>query len=178
MAAETLHEGTAEPAENAGLPQMNVGTFPSQWFWLAVTFGLLMVILKKSVLPAIEGGIANRKAQIGGDLRDAETARKKSQDALAAYDSALAQARAKALAHADENRKKLGTEIDRLKAEADAKAQGASAAAEARIAAERNKAMGHVRASAADAARDIVERLIGVPVSAEDAANAVDGKRA
>jgi F-type H+-transporting ATPase subunit b len=178
MAAEELHEGTAEPAENAGLPQMDVGTFPSQWFWLAVTFGLLMVILRRVALPAIAGGIEGRKAKIGGDLRDAETARKKAQEALTAYESALAQARAKALAHADENRKKLTAEIDTLKAAADARAQTAAAAAETRIKAEHEKAAVQVRASAADAAREIVERLIGVSVSAEDAAKAVDGKRA
>lgn len=177
MAAE-IHEGTAEPAESAGLPQMNVDTFPSQWFWLAVTFGLLMILFSKVVLPNLAGGIANRTAKIGGDLREAEAARKKAQDALTAYESALAQARAKALAHADENRKKLTAEIDKLKADADAKAQAASAAAESRIVAERAKAAAHVRASAAEAARDIVERLIGVSVSPDEAAKAVDAKRA
>ena len=38
-AAEGTVEGTAQPAEHAGLPQMDVGTFPSQVFWLAITFG-------------------------------------------------------------------------------------------------------------------------------------------
>ena len=47
------------------------------------------------------------------------------------------------------------------------------AVAEKRIAAERSKALTGVRTAAAEAAAVIVERLIGVSVSAEDAAKAV-----
>jgi F-type H+-transporting ATPase subunit b len=176
-AAEGTIEGTVVPAETTGLPQMDVSTFPSQLFWLAVTFGLLLIVLSKVALPNIAGGIANRKARIDGDLAGAEAARKNASDALAAYESALAQARARALAHADENKKRLTAELDRLKADADAKAQSATAAAEARIASERAKAASQVRASAAEAASAIVERLIGVSVGADEAAKAVDERR-
>ena len=47
------------------------------------------------------------------------------------------------------------------------------AIADTRIAAERSKALTGVRAAAAEAAAVIVERLIGVNVSLEEAANAV-----
>jgi F-type H+-transporting ATPase subunit b len=175
--AENTIEGTAaDGAPHAsGLPQMNAETFPSQIFWLAITFGALFIVMWRVAVPRIGGAIEARKARIEGDLGEAERARKNAADALAAYESALAQARAKALAMADENRKKLNAEVDTLKADADAKAQSATASAEARIAAERNKAAAQVRASAADAATAIVERLIGVSVTADDAASAIDG---
>lgn len=174
-AAGNTIEGTAVPAEHAvGLPQMDTSTFPSQWFWLLVTFALLMIVLRNVALPGIAGGIANRKTRIDGDLGAAEGARKDAQDALAAYEKALADARSRALQLADENRKRLIAELDKTKAAADAEAQRMTADAEARIAAGRAKAASGVRAAAADAAASIVDRLIGVAVPANDAAAAVD----
>jgi F-type H+-transporting ATPase subunit b len=166
-------EGTAVPEGHAGLPQMNAGTFPSQIFWLVVTFGLLFLVLWRKTLPMIEGAIGQRRGRIEGDLATAETFRKDAQGALAAYEAALTQARARAHQLADENRKIIVGEIERLKAAGDAEAQKAFSIAEARIAAEHGKALAGVRTAAAEAAGEIVERLIGVRVSAEDAAKAV-----
>lgn len=167
-------EGTGAPGGHAGvLPQMKVDTFPGQIFWLAVTFGLLFLVLWRKTLPMIEGAIGQRRGRIEGDLATAETFRKDAQGALAAYEAALSQARARAHQLADENRKSVVGEIDRLKAAADAEAQKAFGIAETRIAAERGKALAGVKTAAADAAAEIVERLIGVRVSTEDAAKAI-----
>lgn len=178
MAAAATTEGTeaaGHPAGEAGLPQMNPEFFASQIFWLVITFGLLFLVLSRVTLPKIAGSLAARKNRIEGDLNAAERSRKDASDALADYETALAQARGKALAMADENRKRIVGEIDALKSAADAKAQEAMGNAEARIAAERTKAEGSIRSAAAEAAASIVERLLGVPVSGEEAANAVDG---
>jgi F-type H+-transporting ATPase subunit b len=172
-ASRETTEGTAVPEGHAGLPQMNVGTFPSQIFWLVVTFGLLFLVLWRKTLPMIEGAIGQRRGRIEGDLGTAENFRKEAQGALTAYEAALAQARARAHQLADENRKITVAEIERLKAAADAEAQNAFGIAEKRISAERGKALVGVRTAAAEAAAQIVERLIGVAVSTEDAAKAV-----
>jgi F-type H+-transporting ATPase subunit b len=172
-AAEGTVEGTEQPAEHAGLPQMDVGTFPGQVFWLAITFGLLFLVLWRTTLPMISGVIGARRSRIEGDLGTAESLRKDAANALAGYESALATARTRALKLADENRKRIVGEIEQLKTAAGATAQGSMADAEKRIAAERTKALTGVKTAAADAAADIVERLIGTPVSREEAANAV-----
>lgn len=176
MAAATIEEteSTKAPAEEAGLPQFNPEHFASQIFWLAVIFGLLFILLSRVTLPKIAGGLAARKNRIDGDLNAAEQSKKHASDALAEYESALAQARGRALAMADENRKRIVAEIDRLKNAADAKAQEAMSKAEARIAAERTRAEGNIRLAAGEAAASIVERLLGVTVSSDEAAKAVD----
>jgi len=176
MAAATIEgtESTGQP-EEAGLPQMNPEHFAGQIFWLAITFGLLFVLLSRVTLPKIAGSLAARKNRIDGDLSAAERSRKDASDALADYETALAQARGRALAHADENRKRIVGEIESLKNAADAKAQEAMGKAEARIAAERTRAEGSIRSAAAEAAASIVERLLGVAVSGDEAAAAVDG---
>lgn len=179
MAEAATIEGTVEPGESAGLPQMDVESFPSQMFWLVITFGLLFVVLSKLTLPRIAGSIADRRGRIEGDLGAAEASRQGAANEQTAYETALAQARSRAQGLADENRKRVTAEIDALKAAAGTEAQSAMAAAEKRIAAERGKAESHIRSSAAEAAADIVERLIGVKVAGDDAAKAVDaaGKR-
>ncbi|HYM17345.1 MAG TPA: hypothetical protein VEU06_02175 [Micropepsaceae bacterium] len=156
---------------------MDVGTFPSQIFWLAVTFTVLFVVLWKVTLPKISGAISDRRNRIEGDLATADKAQKTASEALKSYEAHLAQARARALALADENRKKITGEIDEIKAAADREAHAATSAAEARIAAERAKAGTSVVQSAAEAAVEIVSRLIGVEVSAQEAASAVAAKR-
>jgi len=180
MAAATTEgtEAAGHPAEEAGLPQMNPEHFASQIFWLVITFGLLFVLLSRVTIPKIASSLAARKNRIDGDLGAAEKSRKDAADALTDYETALAQARGKAHALADENRKRIVGEIEGLKNAADAKAQDAMAKAEARISAERVRAEGNIRSAAAEAAASIVERLLGVAVSGDEAAAAVDGGKA
>jgi F-type H+-transporting ATPase subunit b len=172
-APEGTIEGTVAPEGHAGLPQMSTGSYPSQIFWLVVTFGLLFLVLWRVTLPMIAGAIGARRNRIEGDLSTAESLRKDAAGALASYEAALAQARTRAHQLADENKKRVVAEIEQLKAEAEAEAQSLLGEAEKRIAAERGKSVAGVKAAAADAAADIVDRLIGAKVSAEDAAGAV-----
>ena len=152
---------------------MDVGTFPSQVFWLAITFGLLFLVLSRTTIPMIAGVIGARRNRIEGDLGTAESLRKDAANALAGYESALASARSRAIQLANENRNRVVVEIEQMKAKADAIAQASMADAERLIATERARAVGGVKAAAADAAADIVQRLLGTPVSPEEAANAV-----
>jgi F-type H+-transporting ATPase subunit b len=173
MAAPVTSEGTAAPGSQQGLPQMDVNTFPSQIFWLAVTFSLLFIVLWKVTLPKISGAITDRRTRIDGDLATADDAQKAASDALKGYEAHLVQAKARALTLADENRKKITAELDGIKQAADKDAKATMSAAEARIAAERAKAGTSVVQSAAEAAAAIVSRLIGVEVSVQEAANTV-----
>jgi F-type H+-transporting ATPase subunit b len=167
-------------AVHSGLPQMDVSTFPSQIFWLAVTFGLLYLVLSRVTLPRVAATITRRRNRIDGDLATAEQSRKDAADALTAYDTGLAQARARAQVMAEENRKTILAEIERMKKEADAKAQESLSRAEKHIAAERVRASASVKASAAEAAAAIVARLTQQSVSTADAmaaVNAVESER-
>ena len=174
-APETTIEGTVAPAQHAGLPQMDTTTFPSQVFWLAVTFGLLFVVLSRMTLPMIAGSIGARRNRIEGDLGAAEQLRSDASAALAAYEAALGAARGRALALAEENRKRITGEVDALKNTAEAQSQTTIAAAEKSIATSRQAALAHVRTAAGEAAADIVERLIGERITPADAAKAVGG---
>ncbi len=172
MAAGTT-SSTEVPAKGAGFPPFKTETFPSQIFWLVITFAFLFVVLWRIAGPRIKGVLVTRRRQIDGDLAKAQSHRADAEGASAAYQSALAAARGRAQALAEENRQRIGGEIDRAKADADAAAQVEIAKAEARIAASRGEARAHVAKAAQDAAIAIVARLTGDTVAADEAASAV-----
>ena len=164
---------TEAPKKEGGFPPFDTTTFPSQFFWLAISFAFLFTVLWRVAGPRINGAITNRRGAINGAIGEAGKARSDAEAAQAAYETALAGARARANALAEDTRTKLNAEIAKAKAAADAKAHDATAAAEARIASTRESAKAAVAAAARDAAIAIVERLTGDQVSAEDAAKAL-----
>lgn len=159
--------------EPAGFPPFKTETYPSQLFWLTISFVLLFIVVWRIALPRIGGALTARKGQIDGDLGAAEMHRREAADASAAYDAALAAAKARAHGLADENRRRLNAEVDAAKAKAEAEAQAGMQAAEARIAQTRNAARAHVAQAAQDAAAAIVQQLTGDNVSADEARAAV-----
>jgi len=169
MAITGALENIAAAEQHSGLPQLRIETFPSQLFWLLVTFTLLFLFLWRVTLPRIALAIAERRNRIDGDLEAADTLRKQAADTLASYEAALAQARNRAHQLAEENRKQILAEIDRIKAAADADSQAAMKEAENRILQARDKSLASVKAAAAVAASDIVERLIGIRIGTDDA---------
>ena len=174
MAEEPVtHTTTEAPKKEGGFPPFDTTTFPSQLFWLVVTFAFLFTVLWKVAGPRINGAITNRRGVINGAIAEAGKARGDAEAAQAAYETALAGARARGNALAEETRQTLNAEIAKAKADADAKAHDAMAAAEASIAATREAAKAHVKEAAQGAAIAIVERLTGDKVSAEDAAAAI-----
>jgi F-type H+-transporting ATPase subunit b len=168
---------TAVPEKSGGFPPFDVATFPSQIFWLGVTFVFLFVVLWRIAGPRIASTLQARRGRINDDLAAAQAGRTGAQAAEAAYQTALAAARARAQALAEANRKEVSQEIDRDKAAADAKTQDDIAKAETRIAATREEARGHVARAAGEAAIAIVAHLTGETVSAAEAETALAAAR-
>jgi len=173
MAGVTATTEVPAKKEGAGFPPFKTETFPSQLFWLAITFGFLFVVLWRVAGPRINAAITLRRNTINEAIEAANRARGDADAASAAYDTALAGARARAHAVAEQTRQAMNAELTKAKAEADAAASAAMHAADARIQASREQARGHVANAARDAAIAIVARLTGETVSAEDAAKAV-----
>jgi F-type H+-transporting ATPase subunit b len=174
MAEAPAHtETTQVPKKEGGFPPFDTTTFPSQFFWLAVTFAFLFTVLWRLAGPRINDAITSRRGAINGAIAEAGKARSEAETAQAGYEKALAAARSRANALAEETRQSLNAEIAKAKADADAQAHDAMAAADARIAGTRESAKAAVTAAALGAAIAIVERLTGDKVSAEDAAKAI-----
>lgn len=155
------------------MPQLNLGDFAPQLVWLAICFIGLYIIMAKAALPRIGSVLEQRRDKIASDLDQAERLKADTETALADYQSALAEARARAHAIAEETRIKLKSETDAQARELEDQLGEKTADAEARIAIAKNAAMAQVRAVAADAASAIVKELIDKSVSKTKAQNAV-----
>lgn len=161
LAEEAAHAaGEAAHSEGGGLPQMDVSTFPSQIFWLAVTFGLLYWIMSTLVLPRLGAAIEERRDRIADDLDRAAESRRLAEEAEASYNRSLQDARAKAQAIAAATREEVGAEIGAQQKDAEASLAAKTEAAERRIAEMKASAAVKVREAAADTTRAIVEALI------------------
>jgi F-type H+-transporting ATPase subunit b len=172
----STNSGTTAPAsKSGGFPPFDTRTFESQLFWLTITFGVMFVVLWRLAGPRIQGVIAERRKHIADDLATAQTHRQDAELASSAYQAALTAARGRAHALAEENRKRMNDEIARAKAQADADAHAATAKADERIAVLRAEAKVHMIKAAQEAAVQIVTRLTGDTVTAEDAAAAMAG---
>ena len=150
------------------MPQLNPLDWAPQLIWLLITFGVLYLLMVYVALPRIGSVIEARAARIAADLATAEKLRRKTEEAIAAYEQALAEAKQKAHAIVEEGRLKLKAETAAERARLDKDLAKKSAEAEARIDKAKASAMKDVSAVAADVATDIVRRLIGVaPAKAE-----------
>jgi F-type H+-transporting ATPase subunit b len=156
------------------MPQLDFATYLPQLFWLAVTFMLLYVFMSWVALPRIGSVLAQRRNRIDGDLEKASQMRAEAEAVIAAYERALAEARAEAQQTLKEITDRLNAETaEQLRKAAEA-LDAETAAAERRIGEARAAALGNIRSVSVDVARAAAAKLAGIEVDAASTAAAVD----
>jgi F-type H+-transporting ATPase subunit b len=170
MAAPTA---TTEAPAQHGFPPFETQYFPSQIVWLALTFVLLYVLMARVALPRITAILAERSKRIAEDIATAQGLKERSDAAQAAYEKALADARARAQNMANAAREHEAATAEETNKRLEAQLRERLTAAEKSIASTRATAMGNVGTIAAEAAGAIVERLIGQTPPAHEVAAAL-----
>lgn len=172
--ASTASTGTPTDAPHAKVfPPLDVGTFAPQLVWLALTFALLYVMLKRVVLPRVGEVIEERSDRVKRDLAQAETLKAETAKALANYEQALSDARAQAGTIVKSMRDKLADEVGKERAKVDAQIAAKLAEAETRIAETKSRALASVGEIASEAAGTIVTRLIGAEPTKDEVKRAL-----
>jgi F-type H+-transporting ATPase subunit b len=162
--AEPTHTATeaSPPGEHKGaFPPFDAHTFASQLLWLVIAFVALYALMSRWALPRVGAIIENRQQRIAGDVAEAGRLKQDSEAALAAYEKALADARARAQAIANETRDKQAAAAEARRRTLEDELNARIAEAEKSIAATKEAAMRNVRGIAEEATRAIVERLVG-----------------
>jgi F-type H+-transporting ATPase subunit b len=156
------------------MPQLNFETFPSQLFWLAVTFIVLYILMSWIGLPRLTAAIDARRQRREDDLARAAELKSEADAADAAFQRTMAEARVEAQAAIKETTDRLAAEAaERQRALAAALAQQIDEA-ERRIAETKQQALSEVRGIAADVGRAVVEKLTGSVPDQARLASAVD----
>jgi F-type H+-transporting ATPase subunit b len=159
------------------MPQLNPLDWAPQIIWLVITFGVLYLLMKRVALPKIGSVIEMRQGRIAGDLEAADKLRRETQEAIAAYEQALAKAKARAHGIAQEARNTLKDEVAAERAALERDLSAKSAEAEARIHQAKVSALKEVSAVASETATEIVRRLIGIAPTKPEVSAAVAAAR-
>ncbi|MTI42908.1 F-type H+-transporting ATPase subunit b [Roseibium hamelinense] len=157
----------------AGFPPFDSSTFASQILWLAITFGLFYWIMKNVAVPRIAGILEDREDRIAGDIAEANRLKQETDEAIAAYEQALAEARAKAHGIAQDTRSKLKADQEARREKAEADLNKKLIDAEAQIAKVKSEALDQVGDIASETTSALVEALIGKAPTKTDLNKAV-----
>lgn len=154
------------------MPQFDPTTFASQLFWLAVTFVLLYIVVSRFAIPRLGKVLEQRQKTVDDDLDRAQQLKAETEVAIATYEKALAEARAKAHDVLRETQDQISKAADTRNREVADKLAAKIKEGEDRIAATRDDAMTQVKGIAAGAAVAIAQKLAGLSVD-EASAQAV-----
>jgi F-type H+-transporting ATPase subunit b len=169
------HTGTAvqQSAEHSkAFAPLDPTTFPSQLLWLAITFALLYVLVRRVMSPRVASVIEKRRNRIKGDIALAEELKADTQAALARYSQALADARSNAGEIAKDLRQKVTVEVGKERARMDAEISARVSEAEKRIAAAKATALASVNEIATEVASAIVSKLIDEKITTDEVKSA------
>ncbi|MGV6812759.1 MAG: F0F1 ATP synthase subunit B' [Brevirhabdus sp.] len=159
-----------------GMPQLCFDWYSNQIFWLLVALVAIYFILTTIALPRIASVLAERQGTIMGDIAAAEELKAKAVEAEAAYNQALADARAEAQNIIAAAKADIQKDLDAALAQADAEIAAKAAESEKKIAEIRESAMESVTEVAKDTAKEIVSALSPAKVDARSITSAVNAR--
>src|SRR6476659_8585544 len=147
--------------------------FFSQLFWLLIVFGIIFFGIGRGMLPKIRSTVDARDRKIAEDLERAQAARAGADETEAQWRARMDAARTEAARIAQEAKQASALETEaKVKAAAD-QLTAKQESAEARIREAFTSARSEIENVAADAAREMVQRLTGIQVDPKEAASAV-----
>lgn len=166
--------GVAHDGGHSGVfPPFDATSFASQLLWLAITFGLFYLFIRRVAAPQIGSILETRRDRIARDLAEAAKAKEEADGAVAAYETELATARKNALEIGNKARDEAKAKAEADRKAAEAGLEGKLADAEKRIADLRASGMKEVGKIAEDTASAILGQLTGGKFSASEIANAI-----
>lgn len=166
--------GHGEGESSAGLPQLETSTFPSQLFWLCITFGILYAVFSRKSLPEISGVLENRAQHIQSDLETAENLRSQAEAAQNAYESSLNGARHEAHKIMQELQDSLKAKAEKQNETFRKKAEKDIRELEQRIATEKAEAMSEMNGIAAEIAAEAARKIVGINADPDQARTVVE----
>ena len=176
--AGLLIAGLAMPmsaqAAGAGLPQLDISTWPSQLFWLVVLFTAGYILMAKFVTPRIGSVLEERRAKLDEDLGKARSASEDAARIRAEYEADLDAARTAAAETAKQAAAEAAKQAEASDAKIAKKLAEKVAKAEAKLATARSEAMANLNNVAAEAAMAAVAQLANIQTTAAQAGKTAD----
>ena len=155
------------------MPQLDPSVWPTQLFWLAITFGALYLIIWRIALPRIADVLEARQRKLDDDLKKATALKEEAETILAEYEKMRADAQASAHAVLQKAQNEMKAEAERQSHEVAAKLSQQTEEAEARIATAKSEALASLEGTVNEVVAAATEKLIGVKAGEQEIARAV-----
>ena len=159
----------AASEKKEGMPQLDTTTYPSQIFWLVVTFGISYCILKFAITPKISEILNTRQERIDTDIFDAKSARESAEKSRLDQEKSLHQAKNDANAIVKEVIDKTKLELLESERTSKTKLKNKILDAERRIEKNKSESLNFVSEIATDITIEISQKLTGLKLTKEKA---------
>ena len=150
---------------SGGLPQLDITTWPSQLFWLVVTFVIGYILISSLVAPSISSVLENRSTKISNDLETAKKAQDNAKEVYTSYEESLSEARSQAAIAAAKALEEAKAETASRDAAINKKLAASAKKAEARLSEMRDEALSSLEDLATETSQKIIAELTPVKVT-------------
>ena len=150
----------AEDAEQSGLPQLDPSQFPQQLFWLAISFGVLYLLMSRVALPRVANAQDNRAKVIADEIEAARLANEQAKSAMAAIEKSMAAARNRAQVEVSDMLAKVSEESAHAQSEQERELMRRINKAEGDIAVVRESSLKSVPQQADELARAVLDKIL------------------
>ena len=161
-------------AAGAGLPQLDISTWPSQLFWLVVLFTAGYILMAKFVTPRIGSVLEERRAKLDEDLGKARSASEDATRIRTEYEADLDAARIAAIETAKQATAEATKQAEASDAKIAKKLAEKVSKAEAKLDTARSEALANLNNVAAEAAMAAVAQLADIQTTAAQAGKTAD----
>ena len=151
--------------EAGGLPQLDLKTWPTQLFWLVVSFIIMYALMSTLVTPRIRTVLEDRQKRISSDLQKAREADTQVNEMRADYEASLAAARSEAAESARDAVNQANAKAEKAEAVMSTKLNRKLKTAETKLAKMREDAMLNIDEVAAEITAETVRHLTGIKLT-------------
>ncbi|HMA14741.1 MAG: F0F1 ATP synthase subunit B' [Bacteroidota bacterium] len=155
------------------MPQLDPSVWPTQLFWLALTFIALYLIVWRVALPRIADVLEARQRRLDDDLKKAAALKDEAEAILAEYEKMRAGAQASAQEVLQKAQDAMKAEAERQGRELAARLSQQTDEAEARIGQAKAAALSSLEGTVNEVVAAATEKLIGVKAGDQEIARAV-----
>ena len=148
--------------EPGGLPQLDLTTWPTQLFWLVVSFVVMYALMSTLVTPRIRSVLEDRQQRISNDLQKAREADTQVNEMRADYEASLAAARSEAAEKARDAVNQAKASAEKAEVVIATKLNRKLKNAETKLAKMRKGAMSNINEVAAEITAETVSQLTGM----------------
>ena len=166
MSLSLITQGTLAAGDSSGgLPQLDITTWPSQLFWLVITFVIGYILISSLVAPSISSVLENRSTKISDDLETAKKAQDNAKEVYTSYEESLSEARSQAAIAAAKALEEAKAETASRDAAINKKLAASAKKAEARLSEMRDEALSSLEDLATETSQKIITELTPVKVT-------------